>query len=80
VPGVGPVVSRTLLANLPELGHLNRHRSRRWSASRRSPVIVALSRASGWCGAAARLYGPCSIWAPWSPRDAMPSSELSIAA
>ena len=24
VPGVGPVVSRTLLANVPELGHLNR--------------------------------------------------------
>ena len=24
VPGVGPVVSRTLIAELPELGHLNR--------------------------------------------------------
>jgi len=24
VPGVGPVVSRTLLADVPELGHLNR--------------------------------------------------------
>ena len=25
VPGIGPVVSRTLIGELPELGHLNRH-------------------------------------------------------
>lgn len=31
VPGVGPVLSPTLMAELPELGTLTRHRSRRWS-------------------------------------------------
>ena len=35
IPGIGPVASRTLLGELPELGTLGRRRSRRWWAWRR---------------------------------------------
>ncbi len=33
VPGVGPVLTATLVADLPELASLSHNRSRRWSVS-----------------------------------------------
>ena len=64
-PGVGPVVSRTLLTNLPEVGSGSSiaKRSRRSWAWRPSRVIAARSAARASSGAAAHRCGPCSIWA-----------------
>ena len=39
VPGIGPTIARTLIAELPELGSLDRRRSPLSPASRRSPAI-----------------------------------------
>ena len=70
-PGIGPVMSRTLLADLPELGTLNHKQIA-------SLVGVApLNRDSGtlrgkrqvWGGRA--RSGPPSIWPPWSPPNAI---------
>ena len=40
VPGIGPTVARTLLAELPELGRLDRDPLRRSSASRHSTATA----------------------------------------
>ena len=47
IPGIGPVVSRTLLAALPELGDGRRRRGwRPWPGWRRTPATAARSRAA----------------------------------
>ena len=78
VPGIGPVMSRTMLAELPELGLLNRKQ------------IAALvggapfNRDSGGCvgiersGAGALRSGRPWTWLPWSQRAGIRSSERSI--
>lgn len=63
VPGVGPIVSYTLLGELPELGTLSAtSRSPRSLASRRWRATAGPCVASGWCGAAARACAPRSSW------------------
>ena len=44
IPGIGPVVSRTLLASLPELGAPTARGWRPWSGWRRTPTTAARSR------------------------------------
>jgi transposase len=58
VPGIGPVVSRTLM------------RSPRSSAWRRSPAIAGPCAASAWCGAGAPQFGRRCTWVPWWAPDA----------
>ena len=70
VPGVGPIVSRTLLGELPELGQLNRRRIAALGVAP-SPATVARCAGDGclgrpWSGA----HGP--LQAPSSPRDETP--------
>jgi transposase len=55
VPGVGPVVSRTLLADVPELGRLNR------KAIAALVVVAPLARDSG------TLRGTRSVWGGRAP-------------
>ena len=68
-PGVGPVVSTTLLANLPELGSLNRKQIAALVG------VAPLNRDSGTLRASARFgadgpkYGPRSTWRPWPRHD-----------
>ena len=50
VPGIGPVVSRTLLAELPELGELNRRK------------IAALAGVAPFNRDSGKLKGRCAIW------------------
>ncbi len=65
VPGVGPVVSRTLIAELPELGAGSpTKRSPPWWRWRPSTVTAAPSEASAGCGAAERACGRHSTWRP----------------
>jgi transposase len=53
VPGVGPVLARTLLAELPELGRLDpTGASRPWSELHPSTATLAPSKARERCGAA----------------------------
>jgi len=68
VPSVGPVVSRTLLADVPELGHLNRKQIAAFIG------VAPLARDSGtlrgkrtvWV--AGRRCGRCCTWGPsWRP-------------
>jgi transposase len=77
VPSVGPAISRTLIAELPELGTLDR---------KEIAALVGLApfarRANG--AARASLAGggracakPCS-WAPWSPRGTTRCSRPSM--
>ena len=77
VPGIGPTIARTLLAELPELGTLDR---------RKIAALVGLApgRASPANGAAKAssaaeepACAPRCSWAPWSPRDTIPSSKPS---
>jgi transposase len=81
VPGVGPIVSRTLLAHLPELGQgsararpgLGQGSARarastwpRWWAWRRSTATAAPGGAPAPSGAAVGRCALCSTWPPWS--------------
>ncbi len=71
VPGVGPVLARTLLAGVPELGTLTHKRVAALVG------VAPLNRDSGtlrghrsvW-GGRAEVRGALCIWAPWSPRGA----------
>ena len=77
VPGVGKTIARTLIAELPELGSLDR---------RQIAALVGLApwtRQSGqWRGkalsavVARACVAPCSS-APWSPRATIRSSKTS---
>jgi transposase len=81
VPGVGPVLSVALLADLPELGRLHpAARSRPWRAWRRSTRTAARCRASAGSKAAGPgCAGSCTR--PRSPRRAgIPYSKPSISA
>lgn len=68
VPGVGPALTFTLLAALPELGTLNRRQSAALVG------VAPLSRDSGklrgqrtcW-GGRATVLAPLCICLPWSP-------------
>jgi transposase len=70
VPGIGPIISRTLLGELPELDTLNRKQIAALVG------VPPLNRDSGtlrgWCGVGARLSGPRSSWAPWPRRGTIP--------
>lgn len=67
VPGVGPVLARTLLASLPELGTLNRKQIAALVG------VAPLNRDSGTLRGRRTIWGgraPCeprSIWGPWPP-------------
>jgi transposase len=78
VPGIGPVITRTLLAELPELGTLTRKQIAALVG------VAPLNRDSGtfrgkrtiWGG---RVSGRSStIWGPWSPHAIMPCSKRFI--
>ena len=80
VPSVGPVISRTLIAELPELGTSATNRSPRSSALLHSPV----SRGSGVARASSAAAGracvrPC-LWAPWWPGGTTRCSRPSMSA
>ena len=77
-PGVGPVVSRPLLADLPELGPLNRKQIAALVGA--APLARDMARAVGSesSGVAARPSAPCSIWAPSSRLDGTQSFAPSI--
>ena len=71
VPGIGPTVARTLLAELPELGRLDR---RAIAPGRRRAVQLRQrpGRGSATSGAGARRSGRRSTWRPSSPRATTP--------
>jgi transposase len=74
VPGVGPVLARTLLAGVPELGTLTHKRLAALVG------VAPLNRDSGTlrghvvaCGEGGPRSEPRCTWAPWSPPATMPS-------
>ena len=76
VPGVGPVTSATLLAELPELGSLGRKQVARSSGSRRSTATAGRCAAGARSGADAQWYARPSTWAPWlRPATTRPSAR-----
>ena len=64
VPGVGPITARTLLAELPELGTLDRRAMRRSWAWRRLIATAGSIAANATSGVAAR---PCARRCTWPP-------------
>jgi Transposase len=78
VPGVGPVLSRTLLGELPSWASSIASRSLPWWASPRSPAIAARCGGAASSGAAGRRSAPCCTWARWSRPATIPSSGASI--
>jgi transposase len=64
VPGIGPVVSITLLADLPELGALSRHQIAALVGVDPSIETVAVFVANEWFGADAPGSELLSIWVP----------------
>jgi transposase len=67
VPGIGPVVSRTLLAALPELGTLDRNQIAALVGVARWRAIAARCGADGSSAAVVRRCAPCSTWGRSSP-------------
>lgn len=70
-PGIGPVMSRTLLADLPELGTLN---------SKQIAAVAGVAplnrdsgtlRGKGKSGVAGLLSAPPCTWPPWWPPSAI---------
>jgi len=80
VPGVGPTTARTLLAELPELGRLDRRAIGRSSAWRPSMATVARIAASATSGVGAGRSARRCTWPRWRPRDTTPCCERFIAA
>jgi transposase len=65
VPGVGPVLATTLLADLPELGRLNGSMANRSPPSPGSRHLIAIVGSTGGrvtSGGAAPRSAPCSTW------------------
>ena len=67
VPGVGPQVSLTLLAYLPELGTLNRKQVALWSVWHPSIGTVVHIEANVLCGAVELQCALRCIWEHWWP-------------
>ena len=78
VPGVGKVLSSTLLAQLPELGMLNRKQIAAWPGWRHLTATVETCAAAVVSGADAHRSGGSCIWRRWREFVAIPLSELSI--
>ena len=72
VPGVGPIIARTLIAEMPELGTLDRKQIAALAG------LAPYTRQSGqWKGkassaAAEPACAPLCSWAPWWPRGTTP--------
>ena len=69
VPGVGPIIARTLIAELPELGQPRPQEDR--SARRPCPIhppVRPMARPKLHRRRTKRPSEPPSSWAPWSPR------------
>ena len=64
-PGVGPVLSTSLIAQLSELGSLNRKEIGALVGVAPLPVTVGGSAASARSGVGAHPYAPRSTWLPW---------------
>ncbi len=65
VPGVGPTVALTLVADLPELGQGSAKRVAAWSTWPRSTVTAAPGAAAAPSGAVGGRCGRCCLWPPW---------------
>jgi transposase len=63
-PGAGPVLAKTLIAELPERGLLSNRQIAAWSASPRSIVTQARCVEPGPSGADGPASEPCSTWPP----------------
>ena len=66
VPGVGKIVARTLIAELPELGRSIGAGSRRSPVSPRGPASPASGRARASSAAVGQGCAPPCSWRPWS--------------
>ena len=73
VPGVGPIIARTLIAELPELGSSTARRSPPSPGLRPSPASPANGAAEASSAADEPACAPPSSWAPWSPSGTTPS-------
>lgn len=73
VPGIGPTIARTLIAELSELGTLDRKQIAALAG------LAPFTRQSGHGGAgdssaaAAQRCAPCCSWVHWSPSSTTPS-------
>jgi hypothetical protein len=77
VPGVGPVFAHTLLALMPELGHLTRRRPRHCSAWLPSTAKAEHSGDNDAPSAAANACAMPPTWQPLSPDSTILSSKPS---
>jgi transposase len=66
VPGVGPTVCATLLAELPELGDLNRREIAKLVGVAPLNATAAPCAASVECRADEHRFAPYCTWRPWS--------------
>lgn len=67
VPGIGPVIARTLMAELPSSGASTAKRSQPLWASLPSHANLAHGGDEASSAAAAQPSAPHSSWGPWSP-------------
>lgn len=70
--GIGPVTSRTLLAELPELGTLDRKQISALVGVAPSTATAARSKVGAPSGAAEPRCAVLCTWPPWSLPDAIP--------
>ena len=77
VPGVGDTLARTIIAELPELGTLDRRKAAALVGVAPSTATAANGAAGARCGAGAPPCAPFSPWAPSPPPAATRSSRPS---
>lgn len=80
VPGVGPVLTQTLLADFAELGTLEGRQAAALAGSPRSTVTVAPSAAGVVCGADGHRCAQPSTWPPSSAPATTRSSAATTSA
>lgn len=80
VPGIGAVVSFCLLAELPELGTLNRQCIASWLGSRLSTETAVSNAECAISSAAALEFVACFIWPPSPRRVSIQLLKSSISA
>ena len=80
VPGVGPTIARTLIAELPELGTLDRKQIAALAGLAPHTRQSGQWKGRSFIGGGRRPYArPCS-WAPWWARSTTPCSGLASSA
>ena len=78
VPGIGPTIARTLIAELPELGSLDRRQIAALAGLAPWTRQSGQWRGKSFIGGVGRACAALCSWAPWSRPATIPNSSCSV--